>query len=127
MGLNRVNEDIRDTLADENSPGFWWLNNGITILASGASVIGKSIKLSDIQIVNGLQTTESIYRHFYQGSGDKNDRAVLVKVIVSNDEANRDAIIRSTNDQTFVELASLHATDKIQRDIEDVMSRSGIY
>lgn len=127
MGLNRVNEDIRDTLADEESPDFWWLNNGVTILASGASVIGKNIKLSDIQIVNGLQSTESIHRHFSQGRGDQNDRAVLVKVIVSNDGQNRDIIIRSTNNQTFVELASLHATDKIQRDIEAVMFRSGLY
>lgn len=127
MGLNRVNEDIRDTLSNEESPDFWWLNNGVTILASGASVIGKSIKLSDIQIVNGLQSTESIHRHFRQGLGDKNDRAVLVKVIVSNDDADRDAIIRSTNNQTFVELASLHATDKIQRDIEEVLFMSGLY
>lgn len=127
MGLNRVNEDIRDTLENEESPDFWWLNNGVTILASGASVIGKSIKLSDIQIVNGLQSTESIHRHFQQGRGDLRERAVLVKVIVSNDDEDRDAIIRSTNNQTFVELASLHATDKIQRDIEDVLFRSGLY
>lgn len=127
MGLNRVNEDIRDTLENEESPDFWWLNNGVTILASGASVIGKSIKLSDIQIVNGLQSTESIHRHFQQGRGDQRERAVLVKVIVSNDDEDRDAIIRSTNNQTFVELASLHATDKIQRDIEDVLFRSGLY
>lgn len=127
MGLNRVNEDIRDTLSNEDSPDFWWLNNGVTILASGASVIGKSIKLADIQIVNGLQSTESIYRHFQQGLGDHNDRAVLIKVIVTNDDENRDAIIRSTNNQTLVEIASLHATDKIQRDIEEVMFRSGLY
>lgn len=127
MGLNRVNEDIRDTLANEESPDFWWLNNGVTILASGASVIGKSIKLSDIQIVNGLQSTESIYRHFQQGRGDRMQRAVLIKVIVSNDDEARDAIIRSTNNQTLVELASLHATDKIQRDIEEVLYRSGLY
>lgn len=127
MGLNRVNEDIRETLENEESPDFWWLNNGVTILASGASVIGKSIKLTDIQIVNGLQSTESIHRHFQQGHGDLRERAVLVKIIVSNDNENRDAIIRSTNNQTFVELASLHATDKIQRDIEDVLFRSGLY
>jgi hypothetical protein len=127
MGLNRVNEDIRDTLANEDSPDFWWLNNGVTILASGASVIGKSIKLSDIQIVNGLQSTESIHRHFQQGHNDEQERAVLVKVIVSNNDEDRDAIIRSTNNQTLVELASLHATDKIQRDIEEVLFRSGLF
>jgi len=125
MGLNRVNEDIRDTLSNSESPDFWWLNNGITILANSAIVIGKAIKLDGVQIVNGLQTTESISQYFSAGGADSNERAVLVKVIVSTDSAIRDAIIRATNNQTAVELASLHATDKIQRDIEEVLLREG--
>lgn len=127
MGLNRVNEDIRVTLGDNNSPDFWSMNNGVTILATSASVIGKSIQLQDIQIVNGLQTTESIFRHFESGGEDLNQRSVLVKIIVSSDENVRDSIIRATNNQTDVETASLHATDKIQRDIEDILGRSGLY
>jgi hypothetical protein len=55
-----VNEDIKVTLLNIDSPDFWWLNNGVTILATGASVVGKSIQIEDIQIVNGLQTSESI-------------------------------------------------------------------
>ncbi|MEM7549807.1 MAG: AIPR family protein [Bacteroidota bacterium] len=127
MGLNRVNEDIRETLLDSNSPDFWLLNNGVTILATGASVIGKSIQIQDIQIVNGLQTSESIFRHFQNGGIDPKNRSVLVKVIVSSDDKIRDTIIRATNNQTTVELASLHATDKIQRDIEDVLKRNDLY
>lgn len=127
MGLNRVNEDIKNTLANENSTDFWWLNNGITILSTGASVIGKSIMIQDIQIVNGLQTSESIFRHFVSGGSDQNSRSVLVKVIVSINNAVRDEIIRATNNQTIVELASLHATDKIQRDIEEVLKLNGFY
>ncbi len=110
-----------------NSPDFWWLNNGVTILATSAAITGKSIQASDIQIVNGLQTTESIFRHFEQEPDTIDDRCVLVKVIVTKDEAIRDAIIRATNNQTDVELASLHATDKIQRDIEDVLLRHGLF
>ncbi|MDT4330700.1 AIPR family protein [Methylomonas sp. MED-D] len=127
MGLNRVNEDIKVTLDNKNSPDFWWLNNGVTVLATSAAITGKSIQVSDIQIVNGLQTTESIFRHFEQEPGSLDDRCVLVKVIVTKDEAIRDAIIRATNNQTDVELASLHATDKIQRDIEDVFLRHGLF
>ena len=127
MGLNRVNEDIRDTLNTADSPDFWWLNNGVTILANSASVTGKSIQLEGVQIVNGLQTTESIYRHFRDGGGDPHSRAVLVKVVVSTDPAVRDSIIRATNNQSAVELASLHATDKIQRDIEDILLQHGIF
>lgn len=127
MGLNRVNEDIRDTLQDESSPDFWWLNNGVTILATSANVIGDSIQLQDIQIVNGLQTTESIFRYFESGGKDPESRSILIKVIVSQDENIRDKIIRATNNQTDVELASLHATDKIQRDIEDILERADLY
>lgn len=127
MGLNRVNEDIRDTLLDVSSPDFWWLNNGVTILATGASSIGKVIQIRDIQIVNGLQTSESIFRYFENGGADSKNRSVLVKVIVSKDEKVRDSIIRATNNQTVVELASLHATDKIQRDIEDVLKQNDFY
>lgn len=127
MGMNRVNEDIKATLEDPTSPDFWWLNNGVTILATSAAITGKSIQATDIQIVNGLQTTESIFRHFQQTGTPNDDRCVLVKVIVSKDDAIRDAITRATNNQTDVELASLHATDKIQRDIEDVLLRHGLY
>ena len=126
-GLNRVNEDIRDTLNDAKSPDFWWLNNEVTILSTKALLIGKDIHIEDIQIVNGLQTTESIFRHFQNGGSDAKERCILVKVIESNDAFNRDSIIRATNNQTNVELASLHATDKIQRDIEDILIRSGLY
>lgn len=127
MGLNRVNEDIRQTLYDKNSPDFWWLNNGITILANKATVIGKSIQLEGVQIVNGLQTTESIAKYFTEEEQDSGKRAVLVKIIVSTDATIRDSIIRATNNQTTVELSSLRATDKIQRDIEDVLLHHGLY
>jgi hypothetical protein len=127
MGLNRVNEDIKATLEKSDSSDFWWLNNGVTILATSAAITGKSIQANEIQIVNGLQTTESIFRHFQQTATPVDDRCVLVKVVVTKDETIRDAIIRATNNQTDVELASLHATDKIQRDIEDVLVRNGLY
>lgn len=127
MGLNRVNEDIKTTLLNIDSPDFWWLNNGVTILATGASVVGKSIQIEDIQIVNGLQTSESIFRHFSEGGSDPKKRSVLVKVLVTNEDEVRDTIIRATNNQTTVELASLHATDKIQRDIEDILKQCDLY
>ena len=127
MGLNRVNEDITESLEAEEGPDFWWLNNGITILASTAIITGKSIVLDDVEIVNGLQTTESIARYFANGATDSGKRSVLVKIIKTDDPAVRDAIIRATNNQTEVEQQSLHATDKVQRDIDDVLLRSGWY
>lgn len=127
MGLNQVNQDIKKTLLNVNSPDFWWLNNGVTILATGASIIGKSIQIQDIQIVNGLQTSESIFRYFDEGGIDEKQRSLLVKIIVSKVDENRDAIIRATNNQTFVEVSALHATDKIQRDVEEILKVNDLY
>lgn len=127
LGMTGVNEDIARSLADQSAPDFWWLNNGVTILATNATVPGKTIQLQDIQIVNGLQTTETVFRHFQGGSTLSRDRALLVKIIVSSDAQSRDRIIRATNNQSPVELAALHATDKIQRDIEDILERHNWY
>ena len=103
------------------------MNNGVTILATTASVVGKRLVLDGIQIVNGLQTTESIFRHFKGGNGETAEGSVLVKVIQSTDDSVRDAIIRSTNNQTAVDAASLYATDKVQRDIEEVLRVHGLH
>jgi AIPR protein len=120
----RVNDDIADSLRAESGPDFWWLNNGVTILATKAALSGKTLSLQDIQIVNGLQTTETIYRHFGEAAGSPDERMLLVKILVSTDPSVRDKIIRATNNQNAVELASLHATDKIQRDIEDILEKN---
>lgn len=124
----QVNRDIEETLAQASSPNqldFWWLNNGITLLASSATVAGKEISLDNVQIVNGLQTTETIHNHFV-GKGSTNDeRALLIKIIVADSPEVRDKIIKATNYQNAVETASLRATDKIQRDIEHYMADHG--
>lgn len=124
LGVNLVNADISETLAANAAPNFWWLNNGVTILATSASLVGKTLKLKDIQIVNGLQTTESIHRHYATSTPSANEqRTLLVKVIVSQDESVRDQVIRATNNQSAVEPAALHATDQIQRSIEEILLR----
>jgi AIPR protein len=122
LGENRVNEDIGTSLKEAEGPEFWWLNNGITLLVTAAIAVGKVLQLHDVQIVNGLQTTETIFRHFSSGNIASAERGLLVKVVVSSDPVVRDQIIRATNNQSSVEAASLHATDKLQRDIEEVLS-----
>lgn len=128
MGDNRVNTDILNTLRNPNSAEFWFLNNGITILSDQVTIIGKKICVQNVQIVNGLQTTETIF-NFYSGEGANVDenRNILLKIIVSADKKMRDDIIKSTNNQTSVELYSLKATDKIQRDIEEILLKNDLF
>jgi hypothetical protein len=61
QGNVEVNKGIRKSLISTDSPEFWWLNNGVTILCSDATSAGKAYSLSNIQIVNGLQTSHEIY------------------------------------------------------------------
>lgn len=126
MGLNNVNEDIKYTL-ETGSDDFWLLNNGVTILVTSASITGKLLQASDVQVVNGLQTSQSIFNYLNNFSEIDDDRCVLVKVIVTKDEELRDKIIKATNNQTNVEISSLHATDKIQRDIEEILLKENLY
>lgn len=57
QGTTRVNEAIRKSLQepyDGTRADFWWLNNGVTILCTQASITGDKFNLQDVQIVNGL-------------------------------------------------------------------------
>ena len=127
MGNNLVNQDILYSLEHCKDIDFWWLNNGITFLATSAVDVGTKLKVQNIQIVNGLQTSQSIYRYFTESHSTQDERCVMIKIITQNDTTIRDSIIRSTNNQTTVEVASLFATDKVQRDIEDVLKQHGYY
>jgi hypothetical protein len=131
-GETSINLAIRETLLsyhDVNSDDFWWLNNGITVVASRATLASKSLTLENPQVVNGLQTSFEIFTYFDKkknpATGD--DRTVLVRIVVPTNEASRDRIIRATNSQTPIPGVALRATDKIQRDIEEYFRSQGYY
>lgn len=115
-----VNREIADTLSDHDAPEFWWLNNGVTVICSNASSQGKKLSLDEVQVVNGLQTSVSIFNYLKEAPADDpaRDRSILVRVVSTQDPDTRDRIIRATNRQTMVQPASLRATDAIQRDLE---------
>ena len=126
-GLNKTNTEILQTLSNDDNVDFWWLNNGITILSSNAVNMGKFIKIENVQIVNGLQTSYTIFEYFNDHPDIEDDRKLMVKIITETDCEIRDKIIRATNSQTSIQEASLHATDKIQRDIEDILLKYNMY
>lgn len=124
----QINNDITQTLqrgVNADVEDFWWLNNGVTILATHATVIGKEISLENVQIVNGLQTTETIHRYFLDREDRTDDRSILIKIILTSDEAARARIIKATNYQNPVELSSLRGLDKIQQNIEEFLADHG--
>lgn len=126
QGNTEVNAEIVNTLKNENAVDFWWMNNGVTILSSKATLAGELITIENPQIVNGLQTSTQIARHFAIIK-EKDERNVMVKIVSSENEETRDKIIKATNSQNAVQPATLRATDKVQRDIEQTLKTSGLY
>ena len=125
-----VNKEIEDTVKHEKDTDFWWLNNGITIIAGkDSSQIGKKLLLKNVQIVNGLQTSYSIYNALKDINMEEleDNRSLFVKIIICDQKDVIDRIIRATNSQNAIASGILRATDTIQRDIEQYFLSKGYY
>ncbi len=127
QGNTQVNEDIQRSLTETSREDFWWLNNGITVVASKAVQGGKVLTIEDPQIVNGQQTSTEIFNYFRAANTSAETRCVMVRVIVATIPASRDRIIKATNSQTSIPAASLRATEKIHRDIEEYLAAFQIF
>jgi AIPR protein len=127
QGSTAVNEEIQKTLTGKGAEDFWWLNNGVTVVATKAVQSGKTLTIEDPQIVNGLQTSTEIGAYFSTSKTEGEKRNVLVRVIEARNAESRDRIIKATNSQTAIPPASLRATDKVHRDIEEYLQPFGFY
>lgn len=138
-GATIINRGIASSLreGDEADADFWWLNNGITVIGKRLQPSGKRLDIEDPQIVNGLQTSRSIYQHFHAlgrsrplGDGPHSEgqlRRLLVRVIETTDDAIAAKIIKATNSQNRVSAASLRSAEPFQRDIEEFFLQNGLY
>lgn len=127
----QVNKGIRDALREEPDM-FLAYNNGISVTAESVEIIrdenGKpSIKkIRDMQIVNGGQTTASIYN----AKKDKKVRVDLSKVfaqmklsvIKSSEDIDQivPRISAFANTQNKIQMADFSANDAFHRKIEDL-------
>ncbi len=125
QGLVDVNKKIVTTIENPSKEDFWWLNNGITIIAEEPKEVGKILSIENVQIVNGLQTSYSIFNS--HNESDDDNRSVLVKVIINKNKETTDHIIASTNSQNPVSATLLRATEPIQRDLELYFLNEGYY
>ena len=127
QGGVEVNQGIKETLNSSSEEDFWWLNNGITITASKVTYSGRTLTIEDPQIVNGLQTSFEIFNYLKNNLQKIENRNLLIRVITTKSEKSRLKVIRATNSQTKVPLASLRATEDIHRDLEDYLMTRGYY
>lgn len=128
LGDTAINKGMMETLRKEPHY-FWYYNNGITILCTGAertSAGGREwLRLDNPQIINGQQTTRVLQQN-------RSDAAsVLVKVIqvASTDDSDFDElvarIVRATNWQNAILPSDLRSNDRVHVELEREFRRYG--
>ncbi len=126
----KINRGIRDTILTEPQM-FLAFNNGLSITAERVETVAlpsggigiSSIK--DLQIVNGGQTTASIFHAAKREKKAEINRIfVQVKITVLSDLSKMDEVIprisKYANSQNSIQAADLVANDKFHRDIEEL-------
>jgi len=126
LGANKVNSSIAATLKrDPDRSWFHLLNNGITAvcrrfrLADAGSGL-KVVDVEDFQVVNGCQTTMTLFIN----SADVEGRdSCLVDLKIIESPGLRDVISRATNTQTAILAEDAFSNDLEQRRILDLFKR----
>lgn len=123
------NRQIQNSALSEDNHLFWYLNNGITIIAKDfthQTIRGSKIKLTDFQIVNGAQTSYSLFNAFKSDAAKVAPLILLVKIFASSREDISERIAIATNSQARIAPRDLKANDQIQKKIGVAFEASGI-
>jgi hypothetical protein len=125
--VNKVNAGIAETLNNESERRwFHLLNNGITAVCQGirgpvAAGGGKFVlQVDDFQVVNGCQTTMTLFRNSERIAKDD---LCLVDIKIISSEGLRDRVSQTTNTQTAILVEDSFANAAEQRHIADLLRR----
>lgn len=126
-----VNRGIRDTLRDEPEM-FLAYNNGISVTAESVEIVrdgndrASIRKIRDMQIVNGGQTTASIFnaQQDKKVAADLSQVFVQMKISVIKSSVEMDEIVPRisafANTQNKIQVADFSANDPFHRRIEEL-------
>ncbi len=125
-----INAQIIDTIGEQKDrKNFWYYNNGITIVCSliRENFVNdkNSLSVTGPQIINGCQTTVSIfeaYEKFYENKEIPKDVYLLIRIIQANLK-DTDDITLYTNSQNPVSAYQLRSNDGIQKKIKDDLKK----
>jgi hypothetical protein len=148
------NSKIFDTSVDQTEGKYFWsFNNGLTITCNKVQELpNDKYKLHGLQIVNGCQTSNTIYQalinleRFEELSLKENktlqeeqelenlsnkklntEATVLVKIIETDNPDLIYRITETTNSQTPIKVFSLKANEDIHKNIEHFFADYGIF
>lgn len=113
---NPVNSEIRDTLSNVDTRVFFpLLNNGVTVVARRINQTANRFLVEDYQVVNGCQTSFVL-----QACRDFLDERTMIpiRLIATQDDGIKNAIIKATNRQTLVTEEQLFALSDFPKKLE---------
>lgn len=128
---NDVNTKILQSALSDNPVEFWYLNNGITIVCDSykyqPKLANPVVAIDNPQIVNGGQTSFSLFEAKKRDALKTPNIKVLVKIIETKDNIFRNKIAEATNSQTPIRSRDLRSNDIIQLKLEEVLASKGYY
>lgn len=128
---NKINRSIIESALNENNHMFWYQNNGITMtcdrIEMGPAKRNPKIKMHNVQIVNGGQTSNCLFEAALEDSEKVADVLLLVRIIETTSMDVKASIAETTNSQTPINVRDLKSNDRLQRQLEANFAEIGLY
>lgn len=116
QGLNKVNDEIGQTLRSPDRARFALMNNGVTVIAGVVQTTGNRVTIEDYQIVNGCQTSHVLF--YERESLDDKGLNIPLRLIGTTDEDVKKSIIKATNRQTEIKEHLFFALEEFPKKLE---------
>ena len=128
LRYNKKNVDIYNSAIGEESELFWFMNNGITIIADKIYPDPFKLKweIENLQIVNGQQTVRMLYEAV-KNKKLKNNIIVLCRIYETKDPNLIKKIAKATNSQSSIGSRDLMSNELEQIAIEKVFNKLNYY
>jgi hypothetical protein len=129
---HQVNQAIIDSANDPTNYQFFYLNNGITLLCEDEDYLPHSksptVNFTNIQIINGGQTSHSLFEVFKTDPNKLNTIEILARFcITKRNKSIGERISESTNNQIPVASRDLHSNDSVQRKLQEEFDSLGYF
>ena len=120
-----VNREILETLNYEDADNFYLYNNGVTATCSAVRVLASGndaiLEFDDFQIVNGCQTTVTLYERWRQAGGAGTLQTVRVPIRIIETLAAKqmaEQVARTTNRQNQMKQEDFRSGDKLHAKLQ---------
>ena len=132
---SKINQNIYDSLIDDPYM-FWYKNNGLSIVCERFEVKTisgrKELEITHPYIVNGGQTTKTIYNYYIDNKDDDEkltplyDASVLARIYQTTTPEQITEIVQGTNTQNKITMYDLKSTNTNLRKIKEFFYENNI-